>query len=100
MPKLRPQNGRAYQKSAWVCLSRRSPSQPSQQPSDVVSQRSDDLGIGPDPSQLQGIDRQAVESGQDLDAVVLPVPDFESALFAQELCGCGQVMAVGSGCFH
>ena len=38
-----------------------------------MSQGCDALGDRPDPIEPQGIDGQAAESGQDLDAVVLPV---------------------------
>ena len=38
-----------------------------------MSQGGDSLGDRPDPIETQGIDRQAPERGQDLDAVVLPV---------------------------
>ena len=42
-------------------------------PPDVVSQGGDPLSDRPDAIEPQGIDGQAAEGGQDLDAVVLPV---------------------------
>lgn len=49
------------------------PPQQSEQALDVVSQGGDALGDRPDPVEPQGIDGQAAEAGQDLDAIVLPV---------------------------
>ena len=63
---------RAYLKSfrgrRW-----RSPPQQSEQALDVVSQGGNALGDRPDSIEPEGIDGQAAEGGQDLDAVALPV---------------------------
>jgi hypothetical protein len=49
------------------------PQQP-EQALDVVSKSSDALCDRPDPIKPQGIDRQAAQRGQDLNAVLLPIP--------------------------